>query len=130
MTIHTMMTADESGKELVELAQQLAQTLVRNGLTRAQIRNIFTEVRQIEAMWQMGGTHKVDALRRLNMLKPKLAYQTARSSSVKELATNLAAAIDEVEKAPDEKSKDKTFERFMDFFEAVLAYHRAEGGRN
>jgi hypothetical protein len=41
MTIHTMMTADESGKELVELAQQLAQTLVRNGLTSSQIRNIF-----------------------------------------------------------------------------------------
>lgn len=129
MTIHTMMTADESGKELVELAQQLAQTLVRNGLTRAQIRNIFTEVRQIEAMWQMGGEHKSDALRRLNMLKPKLAYQTARSNSVKDLQISLSEAIDEVEKAPVE-SKDKAFKRFMDFFEAVLAYHRAEGGRN
>jgi|AMWB02.1.fsa_nt_gi CRISPR-associated protein Csm2 len=129
MTIHTMMTADESGKELVELAQQLAQTLVRNGLTRAQIRNIFTEVRQIEAMWQMGGEHKADALRRLNMLRPKLAYQTARSNAVKDLQISLSAAIDEVEKAPAD-GKDKAFKRFMDFFEAVLAYHRAEGGRN
>lgn len=129
MSIHTMMTADESGKELVELAEQLAKTLVRNGLTRSQIRNIFTEVRQIEAMWQMGGEHKADALRRLNMLKPKLSYQTARTSSVRDLQNALCEAIDEVEKAPAGQ-KDQMFSRFMDFFEAVLAYHRAEGGRN
>lgn len=129
MNIHTMMTADESGKELVDLAQQLAQILVRNGLTRAQIRTIFTEVRQIEAMWQMGGDHKSDALRRLNMLKPKLAYQSARSNGVKDLQTALTAAIDEIDKAPADQ-KDGMFDRFMDFFEAVLAYHRAEGGRN
>ncbi len=129
MSIHTMMTADESGKELVELAEQLAKTLVRNGLTRSQIRNIFTEVRQIEAMWQMDDKHRTDALRRLNMLKPKLSYQTARTSSVQDLQKALCEAIDEVEKAPVEQ-KDRMFSRFMDFFEAVLAYHRAEGGRN
>lgn len=133
MTIHTMMTADESGKELVELAHHLAQTLVHNGLTRSQIRNIFTEARQIEAMWQMGGEHQIAALRRLIMLKPKLAYQAARliqnRVDIQELQKKLSEAIDEVEKAPTEQ-KDKSFERFMDFFEAVLAYHRAEGGRS
>lgn len=133
MTIHTMMTADESGKELVELAQQLAQTLVRNGLTSSQIRNIFTEARQIEAMWQMGGEHKISALRRLTMLKPKLAYQAARLKQnridIQDLQKKLSDAIDEVEKAPADQ-KDKLFDRFMDFFEAVLAYHKAEGGRN
>lgn len=129
MTIHTIMTADESGKELVEMAQQVAQTLVKNGLTRSQIRNIFTEVRQIEAMWQMGEDHKADAIRRLNMLKPKLAYQTVRTSSVEDLKKALSEAIDEVEKAPAEK-KDAAFSRFMNFFEAILAYHRALGGRN
>lgn len=129
MSIHTMMTADESGKELVDLAEQLAKTLVRNGLTRSQIRNIFTEVRQIEAMWQMGGEHQTEALRRLNMLRPKLSYQTARTASVQDLQKALCEAIDEVEKAPADQ-KDRMFSRFMDFFEAVLAYHRAEGGRN
>lgn len=127
MNIHTMMTADESGKELVDLAQQLAQTLVGNKLKRSQIRTIFTEARQIEAMWQMGGERKINALRRLMMLKPKLAYQTARTASVKELQSALTAAIDEVEKAPADQ-KDKMFDRFMDFFEAVLAYHKALGG--
>jgi len=124
MSIHTIMTADESGKELVEFAKQTAETLVRQNLTRSQIRNIFTEVRQIEAMWD---TRKADAIRRLNMLKPKLAYQTARSASVKHLQEVLSEAITEVENSKD---KDRAFGRFMDLFEAILAYHRGSGGRN
>lgn len=127
MSVHTLMTADESGKALVEYAQQVAEHLVKDGLTRAQIRTIFTEVRQIEAMWTTA--NKPQAMRRLNMLKPKLSYQTARSSSLEHLKQVLSEAIDEVEKAgPDQK--DAAFQRFVDFFEAILAYHRALGGRN
>lgn len=39
--IHTIMTADESGKELVEHAERLADALVKNNLTRSQIRGIL-----------------------------------------------------------------------------------------
>jgi len=127
MSIHKIMTADESGKELVDYARQVAQILVHNGLTRSQIRTIFTEVRQIEAMWQMGDAHMADAIRRLNLLKPKMAYQSARTTSLMELKEALSEAIDEVEKAPAER-KNKAFERLMNFFEAVLAYHRVLGG--
>ncbi len=127
MSIQSIMTADESGKEMVEYAQQVAEALVRNGLTRSQIRTIFTEVRQIEAMW--GASHQKEALRRLVMLKPKLAYQTARTSSMERLQKELTAAIEEVEKANAEQ-KDAAFQRFVDFFEAILAYHRANGGRS
>ncbi len=126
MSIHTIMTADESGKELVEFAQQTAKTLVGNNLTRSQIRTIFTEVRQIEAMWE---TRKADALRRLLMLKPKLAYQTARTPALDQLKTVLSEAVDEVEKA-SQSQKEQAFKRFVDLFEAILAYHRALGGRN
>lgn len=73
-----IMTNDPSGDKLVGFAQQKAEILVRNGLTRSQIRNIFTEVRKVEAMWTAEGKRS-DALRRLNMLKPKLDYQVARS---------------------------------------------------
>ncbi len=127
MTIHTMMTADESGKELVELAQQLAQTLVDKKLSRSQIRNIFTEARQIEALWEKEGEHEKEALRRLILLKPKLAYQAGRDKSVKLLQEKLNEAIDVVSNAPAGKQKEY-FMRFMDFFEAVLAYHKAYGG--
>lgn len=126
--IPTIITGDPTGVELVNFARQTAQTLVRNNLTRAQIRGIFTEVRKIETLWE--GPKQADAIRRLNMLKPKLDYQTARSESVKVLRDVLSAAIDEVNQASDNTERDNRFHRFMDLFEAILAYHRAEGGKN
>ena len=124
--IKTIMTADESGAELVDFAKQTAQRLVNDRLARTQIRNIFTEVRKIEAMWPR---QQEDAIRRLNMLKPKLSYQRARAREVKYLEKVLTEAIDYVDRAPSEE-KDGRFQRFVDLFEAILAYHRAEGGRN
>lgn len=118
---------DQNGSELVAFAEQTAKTLVGNNLTRSQIRAIFTEVRKIEAAWI---AHPSGALRRLNMLKPKLDYQVARAKSVELLRDVLQAAIDQVNDAKDEKEKDRRFRVFMDLFEAILAYHRAKGGRN
>ena len=124
MSVQTVMTADDSGAELVTFAKQTADMLVKNNLTRSQIRTIFTEVRQIEALWP-----KAEALRRLSMLKPKLAYQAARSNTVSHLRDVLGDAIDEVVKAPADKRNER-FQRFVDLFEAILAYHRAQGGKS
>lgn len=127
MSVQQIMTADETGEKLVKFADETADKLVRASLTRAQIRNIFTEVRQIESLW---GMNRADALRRLNMLKPKLAYQTARTPQMKDLQSVLSEAITLVSNAASDEEKDQRFERFMDLFEAILAYHRAKGGRN
>ncbi len=127
MTVTTIMTSDKSGQELVTFAQQTATQLVRDNLNRAQIRTIFTEVRKIEALWD---ADPVVALRRLNMLKPKLDYQTARIPAVKALKEVLTQAIEEVNKAGDDKERNRRFRVFMDLFEAILAYHRSQGGRN
>lgn len=127
MSVTTLMTADITGNELVKFAEQTAATLVGNNLTRAQIRGIFTEVRKIEAMWD---GHPIEAMRRLNMLKPKLDYQTARSASVKVLRDVLIQAIDEVNKAQSDDDRNRRFRVFMDLFEAILAYHRSQGGRS
>lgn len=124
--VQQVMTADEKGIELVTFAEQTADMLVKQNLTRSQIRSIFTEVRQIETQW---GKPNAEAVRRLNMLKPKLAYQAARSASVNHLRDVLSEAIDQVVQAPKEEQNAR-FERFVDLFEAILAYHRAKGGRN
>jgi len=130
MTIHTIMTADQTGEELVKFAERTAEQLVKDELTRSQIRNIFTEMRQIETLWSSeSSAKKTEALRRLNMLKPKLAYQTARSSPVKLLAEVLSEGITSVSTASEEE-RDQRFTRLVDLFEAILAYHRARGGRN
>ena len=127
MTVETIMTRDNSGDELVRFAEQTAQTLVGNKLTRAQIRNIFTEVRKIDAMWS---ARPSEAMRRLNMLKPKLDYQAARAEPVGVLRNVLKDAITQVSAAEDQKERDRRFHVFMDLFEAILAYHRAKGGHN
>ena len=127
MSVQAIMTADESGKELVEFADRVAERLVRDGLSRAQIRNIFSEVRQIEAIWH--GERAGEALRRLNMLKPKLAYLSKRTEQAAYLREVLTEAIDRVNQAGDER-REEAFGRFVDFFEAILAYHHARGGRN
>lgn len=124
--VKTIMTADETGAELVKFADQTADRLVKDNLTRSQIRNIFTEVRRIEALWD---ADQANALRRLNMLKPKLDYQASRTPSVKYLREVLSQAIDQVS-TPLGEARDQRFKRFVDLFEAILAYHRAKGGRN
>jgi CRISPR/Cas system CSM-associated protein Csm2 small subunit len=42
----------------------------------------------------------------------------------------MSEAIDMVNQVPAGEERDQRFVRFMDLFEAILAYHRALGGRN
>lgn len=112
----------EGGKILVETAEQLAQELSeikrdRDKLSTSQIRNIYGAVKKMQ---MKGGldTHK------LLMLKPKLAYAAKRHGrGAEKLKDILTDAIDCV------KNDSKNFNRFVDFFEAILAYHRAFGGK-
>ncbi len=83
-------------------------------------------MRKIEALWD---NRQEEALRRLNMLKPKLDYATARNSSVQLLRDVLGKAIDEINAAEGDE-RNLRFQKFMDLFEAILAYHRAKGGRS
>ena len=105
----------DGGKALVEVAEQVGSRLQRDQLTTSQIRNVFGTVKMME----MRGFEPHEFV----LLKPKLAYAAARHRSVATLKTVLSRAIDEV-------GNDETkFDRFVDFFEAILAYHKAAGGR-
>lgn len=125
-----IMTGDEvsSAHEIVTAAQAWGTYLKNERLTTAQIRNIFGEVRRIEMSWPVNTTSTA-ANRALILLKPKLAYQAQRdaeknrSEPVRKLERILQPAIDLVE-------GDRTrFQRFVDFFEAILAYHKSAGGK-
>jgi CRISPR-associated protein Csm2 len=128
-----IITNDETGGELVSYAQQLAERLVRDQLTRGQMRIVFSEMRQIEADWNSAEREKKDtseAQRRLRLLQPKLAYQKERTPALAALSSALTDGIDVVFKATDAAERGKRFRYLMQFLEAVLAYHRANGGRN
>ena len=113
-------------KLLTERAETIGTGLARQ-LTTSQIRNVFGTVRQIEMNWGPRATEQQrrHAARQLILLKPKLAYQARRErgKGVQELADVLIPAIDLV------GENRERFQNFMDFFEAILAYHTAAGGR-
>jgi len=120
---------DGDAETTVRVAEELGQSLARK-LSTSQIRNIFGTVRRIEMTWPEepeGAEEKKEAeqaRRELLLLKPKMAYQAKRERGrgVQTLVNVLSEAIDLVE------GERQRFQHFVDFFEAVLAYHKAHGG--
>lgn len=129
MDIKTIINDPNGAQTLVQEADSLGKSLKNSGLTTAQIRALFGEVRQIQAQWGMGESNRDKAYRRLILLKPKMAYRARRERgrAVEELVRVLDAAVDEVI-AAKQNDRDDHFQRFVEFFEAILAYHKAYGG--
>jgi CRISPR-associated protein Csm2 len=111
--------ADAFGKYLTD--PQNGGKKGNNALSTSQLRNFFGEIRRI----QLNGysKHTTDFM----MLKPKLAYATARAkrnNRIKDFKDVLIKMIDEVIKTEDIKH----FVNFVNFVEATVAYHKANGG--
>lgn len=106
----------KDSKLLVDTARAFGQYIAKH-LSSSHIRNIYGEVKQME-MTEF-------AFHRFILLKPKLQYAAKRdgSAAARDLAALLTAAIDAVGDNEDH------FKRFADFFEAILAYHKAYGGK-
>ena len=113
-------------KELVNKAEVFGKQLAADGLSKSQIRNIFGEVRRIEADWQHDDDKDAhDNLRRLLLLKPRMAYQRKREPKTESLMDTLITAVDLVADATQPAEQHLRFRYFVEFFEAILAYHSA-----
>jgi len=111
-------------QKLVRIAEDIAVkalTSEREWVTTSQIRNIFGTVKSLEAK----GIDNPEVISKLVLLKPKLAYAAGRHKvrGMKVLQTVLSDAIDLVFEKTDR------FGMFCSFFEAILAYHKARGGK-
>ncbi len=128
--LRTIITDPDGAMTLVTTAEQLGRDLKNRGLTTNQIRALFGEVRQIEAQWNTGGENRQLAARRLVLLKPKMAYRARRErgSAVQDLRDVLEPALDLVVQETNSDAQHAHFGRFVEFFEAILAYHKAFGG--
>jgi len=119
---------DGLGKEAIQYAENFGQNLTapngekKQALSTSQIRNVYGEVKRM----QMKGFSENDLL----LLKPRLAYSAkrAKNRAATELKDVLSAGIDAVVEAETVEEKQKRFENFANFFEAILAYHKAYGG--
>lgn len=118
--LNRIITDPEAAELLVKEAERIGKALARP-LSTNQIRAIFGEVRTIEGQWQIT---PAEAQRQLVLLKPKLAYRARKEgTAVENLRDVLSPAIDLVQ------NEEENFRRFVEFFEAILAYHGAYGGR-
>jgi len=125
----------EAIQTLIEVAEDIGRYLVEKRVTTSQIRNIFGTARMIEQDVKTLEDDKplpIQVQRDLQMLRPKLAYQYGRvqgrdddrkKAAMGALTGILSQAIALV------GSDVRRFRNFMDFFEAILAYHRRYGGR-
>lgn len=129
-SIQAIIIDSDNTSILINWAKKLGYILKALQLSTSQIRNIFGTVRRIEMDWgpQAEGQQWKQSARQLALLQPKLAYQAGRvqgkgSKGVQALADVLIPSIDLV-------GEDRArFQNFIDFFEAILAYHTAAGGQ-
>lgn len=109
-------------KESIDITHSMGHQLAELGLTNTQIRNFFGEVKSIQVK---GFSRNLNSF---FLLKPKLAYLAAR---FRKTATEQAVRLFQVimEKAynsvqPEAENAAEQFNRFVDFMEALLSFHR------
>lgn len=108
--------ADEA---LVKYAEQAGKDLKNGDLTNSKIRSIYGEVKRI----QMGTWEKNKSS--FFLLQPKVAYAYGRDKNNK----GLRIFKDIFDEAVKYVNDDKSYDNFCNFMEAILAYHRANGGK-
>lgn len=115
---------------LVEQAKELGNYLKEIGLKTNQIRKFLDAVNRLKVKLAQDQEEKFSTIEtELILLKPKLAYATARKEDdrkinpVKPLNDVLSEAIDKVKDTPD-------FYRLVQLIESLIAYHKAAGGKN
>lgn len=106
-------------KQLVQFASEAGKYMAKNGLTNSKIRSIYGEIKRI----QMGVFEQEKPS--FYLLKPKVAYELGRDQ--KNEGLKLFKII--FDKCFDIVEDEKTFKNFSNLIEAILAYHKAYGGK-
>lgn len=100
--------------KFINQAKEFGEGLAKNRVKTSQIRKIYSEVQKIHSMDK-------DNQMRLQMLRPKLAYLKGRHINLSDLHDNFDKIIANIKTT-------EQLENFKNFFEAILAYHKAAGG--
>jgi len=103
-------------KHFSEVAEKTGQLLKESNVTVTQLRKVFTEVKRLSP-------ENENYKYKLKLLKAKMAYTSGRFPKLKDFQEIVNKAL------PVAEQNEKTLQRFKDFFEAVVAYHKFFGGR-
>jgi CRISPR-associated protein Csm2 len=113
--------------DAVTYAEELGKQLVDERFTTSQIRNFYGELKRI----QLNGIEKLKPS--FHLLHPKLAYAAKRAEKTGgKGATTFKIEILKAHQAVniDNDGFEKRFGNFCDLCEAILAFHKAHGGRD
>jgi CRISPR-associated protein Csm2 len=109
---------DKIDSAFIDYAEKVGKELKTQNLSSSQIRNIYGEMKRI----QLGDFEKLKTS--FLLLKPKLAYNVGRNN------TNGLKLFQKIfDEGYKQVSDQKTFGNFCSVIEAIIAYHRANGGK-
>lgn len=112
--IHEDLTIEETERRKKE------KTLFPSGeMSKSQIRGVYGEVKRLQ---MIGDFNKSKTS--FYMLKPKVAYAYGRDKG-----NGLKLFKDIFDSAFPYVTDDKTYDNFCNLMEAILAYHKAYGGK-
>lgn len=103
-------------------AFKIAKFSKSKGMKTNQLRKFFGAVRKIE-----GKDSWSEIEPQFYLLKPRMAASTGRGKIPKEFFTVISVTMDKVV-VGDENDKLENFNLFVEFFEAIVAYHKFLGG--
>ena len=120
----TIKFAEEFARELSTRKEDGEKKVIDAEMTTSQVRKFFGEVKR----QQMTGFNESKFV----MLKPKLAYAVgrakknvrARNYNIARFEEVISMAIDTVLNNKMEEARLVAFKNFVDFFEAIVAYHK------
>lgn len=114
---------DKIDRSADEFAEKFGSYLKEENLTSSQIRNIFGEIKSIQVRVKTGDDFK-NEMGNFILSKAKMAYAEGRNNS-----PGLSEFRKIFDLAHKEVNDRESFERFVAFITAILAYHRAAGGK-
>ena len=125
--------AKNGGSYNIELQnKKLSKVSNERGLSTSQLRKFFGQLKRLQAEVQVEGDYKDEHKVKMMMLAPQLAYAVGRNK--KRLGRNLVDTTkvghfhDEITGMLRFIAKETHFNNFVNIIEAVVAYHKFEGG--
>jgi CRISPR-associated protein Csm2 len=105
---------------MVKYAEKVGKDMALGKLTNSKIRSVYGEIKRI----QMGEFEKEKSS--FYLLKPKVAYALGRDEQNKGLQLFKKVFDDASQYVTDNAS----YKNFCNLLEAILAYHKANGGKD
>jgi len=110
----------DADSALVDYAEKAGKYMAKKGLTNSKIRSIYGEIKRI----QMSEYEKEKSA--FILLKPKVAYAMGREAN----NDGLKLFKEIFDLSCTDVTNQKSFQNFCNFMEAILAYHKAYGGKD